>query len=98
MMKDHLRAAGVVLLAWVLVVHAQDTLPYTTYSSFAQLLGARDARHPAITRVSDPGTREHPAYTGFFFYQVHQFDVAGRYLLGLRVYFQSRDVRPDDRG
>ena len=76
----------------------QDNLPYTTYTGFDQLLKARDARYVPLTRVSDPGTREHPVYTGFFFYQVLQFDTTGRYLLGLRVYFQGRDVKADDRG
>ncbi len=88
--------AFLMALAWP--VHAQDNLPYTTYTSFDKLLGARDARYSAITRVSDPGPEEKRAYTGFFFYQVLQFDVSGRYLLGLRVYCQSRDVRADDRG
>jgi hypothetical protein len=83
-------------MAFAWPVHAQDSLPYTTYTSFDQLLERRDARHPAITRVSDPGTAEHPAYTGFFFYQCLQFDTTGRYLLGMRVYFQNRDVKPTD--
>jgi hypothetical protein len=61
-------------------------------------MGARDVRYPPITRVSDPGPAEKRAYTGFFFYQVEQFDLTGRYLLGLKVYCQSRDVRADDRG
>src|SRR5438128_2059128 len=91
-------AAVAVLMALGWPVHAQQNLPYTTYTSFERLLGARDAQYRAISRVSDPGTAEKRAYTGFFFYQVQQFDVSGRYLLGLRVYFQSRDVRPDDRG
>jgi hypothetical protein len=88
--------AFLIALAWS--AGASDDPAYTTFATFDQLLGARSVHYPAITRVSDPGTREHPAYTGFFFYQVDQFDVSGRYLLGLRVYFQSRDVRPDDRG
>jgi hypothetical protein len=50
-----------------------------------------------MTRVSDPGTREHPIYTGFFFYQCLQFDTTGLYLLGMKVYFEKRHIRPDDR-
>ena len=87
--------AMIMALAWTGA--AQDVLPYTTYTNFDQVLEARNARYPAIVRVSDPGTSERPIYTGFFFYQVLQFDRTGRYLLGLRVYFQSRDVRADDR-
>ena len=74
-----------------------DYLP-PTLTSFDKLLGARDAKYPAIVRVSDPGPASNRAYTGFFFYQVEQVDVSGRYVLGLKVYCQSRDVRADDRG
>src|SRR4029077_2564856 len=44
-----------------------------------------------------PGAGGHRAYTGFFFYQCLQFDTTGRYLLGMRVYFENRAVQPDDR-
>lgn len=84
------------VLAWS--VYSQENIPYTTYTNFNQVLEGRNARYSAITRVSDPGTSERRFYTGFFFYQVFQFDASGRYLLGLRVYFQSRDVKADDRG
>jgi len=55
------------------------------------------ARYVTLTRVSDPGTPEHPVYTGFFFYQCLQFDTTGHYLLGMRIYFENRDVEPTDR-
>ena len=42
--------------------------------------------------------RENPNYTGFFFYQCLQFDPTGRYILGMRVHCQNRDVQPTDRG
>jgi hypothetical protein len=71
---------------------------YTTYTNFEQVLAGQNARYLPLTRVSDRGTSERRFYNGFFFYQVLQFDTAGRYLLGLRVYCQSRDVKPDDRG
>src|SRR5258708_2222308 len=87
---------GLILLL-ISPLQAQD-LPYTTYPTFDRLLGARDAKYAALSRVSAPGTPDHPAYTGFFFYQVQQFDQSNRYLLGLKVYCQSRDVRADDRG
>src|SRR5262245_10304180 len=86
------------LAALVCPALAQENLPYTTCTNFDQVLAAQNPRYPAITRVSDPGTSEHRFYNGFFFYQVLQFDTTGRYLLGLRVYFQSRDVKADDRG
>jgi hypothetical protein len=92
------RGATIFLAGLTWSVCAQENLPYTTCTNFDQVLAARDAHYPAITRVSDPGTPEHRFYNGFFFYQILQFDPTGRYLLGLRVYCPSRDVRPDDRG
>jgi hypothetical protein len=79
-------------------VQAQESLPYTAYTSFDQVLEGRKARYPAMIRVSDPGTKERPIYTGFFFYQCLQFDKTGRYLLGMRVYFEYRSIKPSDRG
>jgi hypothetical protein len=70
---------------------------YTTYPDFIRVMEANGARYPALTRVSDPGSREHPVYTGFFFYQCLQFDATGRYLLGMRVDFDKRIIRTDDR-
>ena len=88
------------LMTPALAVQGQDRLPYTTYTSFSQvlLLEDSDAHYPVITRVSHPGSSTHRAYTGFFFYQCLQFDTTGRYLLGMRIYFQNRSVQPDDRG
>lgn len=75
---------------------AQDDPPYRTYGSFVELMAGERARYPKLVRVSDPGTKESPNYTGFFFYQCLQFDPADRYLLGMRVHCQNRDVRPTD--
>jgi len=69
---------------------------YTTYTRFDRVMTATDAQYPALTRVSDPGTGA-PVYTGFFFYQCLQFDRMGRYLLGMKVDFDKREIRPDDR-
>src|SRR5713101_4316444 len=88
------RGTGIFLMALAWPVPAQENLSYTTYTNFDQVLTARNARYAVLTRVSDPGTSEHRAYTGFFFYGVIQFDAAGRYMLGMKVYFQSRDVKP----
>src|SRR6185503_18564722 len=77
--------------------HAQPNLPYTTYTDFGQVLKGNDARYLSVRRVSDAGSGDHRAYTGFFFYQCLQFDSTGRYLLGMRVYFQNRPVQPSDR-
>src|SRR5215475_816166 len=85
------------LLGLVSAAHAQQDLPYTTYTDFSQVLKGNDARYLSVKRVSDPGPGEHRAYTGFFFYQCLQFDKTGRYLLGMRVYFQNRPVQASDR-
>jgi hypothetical protein len=89
--------ATLFLMVTPLAVHAQDVPPYTTYTSFSQVLEGINARYLSVTRVSDPGTTGHPTYTGFFFYQCLQFDPTGRYVLGMRVYFQNRLVEPTDR-
>lgn len=70
---------------------------YTTYGDFHQVMEAKGARYPKLTRVSDPGTRERPNYTGFFFYQCLQFDKTGRYLLAMQVDFENRDILADDQ-
>jgi hypothetical protein len=93
-----LRGAVVFLTVLISAGQAQDELSYTTYTRFNQVLEGRNARYPAITRVSDPGVDGDRAYTGFFFYQCLQFDTTGRYLLGMKVYIQNRIVEPADRG
>jgi hypothetical protein len=62
------------------------------------LVEGKNLEYAPVVRVSDPGTKERPAYTGFWFYDEQQFDVSGRYALGMKVYFQGRDVKPSDRG
>jgi hypothetical protein len=81
-----------------LAIKAEDKLPYTTYKSFDELLQGSNARYLTVARVSDPELGGRRAYTGFFFYQCLQFDTAGRYLLGMRVYFDNRPVTASDRG
>ena len=95
--RGFLRSKLHFLMLPALAVHAQHQPAYTTYTSFSQVLEGSDARYFKVTRVSDPGSSELPAYTGFFFYQCLQFDSTGRYLLGTRVYFQNRAVQPTDR-
>jgi len=95
--QQFLRGTVIFLMVLVWPDHAQGNLPYTTYTSFDQVLKGRDARYVSLTRVSDPGTSEQAVYTGFFFYQCLQFDATGRYLLGMKVYFEYRDIQPTDR-
>jgi hypothetical protein len=97
-LKQLLPATVIFLTALAPAVYVQDNLPYTTYTSFNEILEGSNARYPAITRVSDPGAEGRRVYTGFFFYQCLQFDTTGRYLLGMKVYIQNRIVEPADRG
>jgi hypothetical protein len=97
-LKQLLAATVIFLTALAPAVYVQDNLPYTTYTSFNEILEGSNARYPAITRVSDPGAEGRRVYTGFFFYQCLQFDTTGRYLLGMKVYIQNRIVEPADRG
>lgn len=64
---------------------------YETCTTFAQVMAART--QVEVKRISEP----HGQYTGFFFYQCLQFDPTDRYVLGMRVYIQNREVRPTDR-
>jgi hypothetical protein len=81
-------AAGTEVTPWA--------LSYTTCTNFDQVIEGRGALDRVITRVSDPGSKEHPLYTGFFFYQCLQFDATGRYVLAMRVDFDYRPIQPTD--
>lgn len=71
---------------------------YSTCATWDELIEGKNVRYAPVVRMSDPGTKDRPAYTGFWFYDEQQFDVSGRYALGMKVYFQGRDVEPSDRG
>jgi hypothetical protein len=55
-------------------------------------------QYAPVIRVSDPGTKERPFYTGFWFFDGLQFDETGRYALAMKVNFHGREVTPADRG
>ncbi len=71
---------------------------YSTCESWGELVAGENFKYVSPVRVSDPGSKERPAYTGFWFFDEQQFDITGRYALGMKVYFQERDVEPSDRG
>lgn len=76
---------------------------YKTYLSFNELLNSKDTGSFKPVRVSQPGSQENPAYSGFFFYncsqnELLQFDPSGRYMLGMRVFIEGRKVLPSDKG
>ncbi|HKP17162.1 MAG TPA: hypothetical protein VJT84_01705, partial [Gaiellaceae bacterium] len=69
---------------------------YSTFRSWADLFAHKDAAYPKLTRLSDPGTKGSPSYTGFWWYGIEQFDATGRYALAMRVHVQNRTIRPSD--
>src|SRR4051794_30374476 len=71
---------------------------YSTCKTWQEVVDREDLRYAEVIRVSDPGTKEQPAYNGFWFFDGLQFDESGRYALAMRVHFQDRDVTPTDRG
>ena len=71
---------------------------YSTCQRWREVVAGENLRYATVTRVSDPGTKDRPVYTGFWFYDGLQFDESGRYALAMKVYFQERDVTTSDRG
>src|SRR5215218_4538751 len=84
----------VVLGCWVPAI-AQE---YSTCKSWQDVVEGENLRYAPVIRVSDPGTKDRPVYTGFWFYDGLQFDESGRYALAMKVDFHGRDVTPSDRG
>jgi len=71
---------------------------YSTCKSWQEVVAGEKLRYAPVVRLSDPGTKDRPSYTGFWFFDGLQFDDSGRYALAMKVDFQSRDVTPSDRG
>jgi len=90
-----MRTWFVIVLGLVASVAGQE---YSMCSRWDELIEGKNIRYMPVVRVSDPGTKDRPAYTGFWFYDELQFDVSGRYALAMKVYFQGRDVTATDRG
>jgi hypothetical protein len=79
--------------------HASNGEPgYSTCKSWQEVVEGGNLPYQTVTRVSDPGTKDRPAYTGYWFYDGLQFDESGRYALAMKVDFQNREVKPSDRG
>jgi len=85
------------IIVWSLAASAAAQ-EYSTCTTWDDLVEGKNVRYASVIRVSDPGTKSRPMYTGFWFYDELQFDISGRFALGLKVYFQGRDVAPSDRG
>lgn len=90
-----LRIVTVIFLYTPFSILAQD---YSTCNTWEELISKEGFLYAEVIRVSDPGTKEKPSYTGFWFYDEFQFDKNNRYMLGMTVHFQDRDVQPADTG
>ena len=86
---------SIIVLVLAATTAAQE---YSACGTWDELVEGKNIRYASVVRVSDPGTKERPVYTGFWFYDELQFDVFGRYALGMKVTFQQRAVTPSDRG
>src|SRR4051794_36139156 len=67
---------------------------YSTCKTWQEVVDGNNFRYADIIRISEPGTKEHPVYTGYWFFDGQQFDESGRYALAMKVDFQNRDVTP----
>src|SRR6476646_7125475 len=95
-----LRCSAMVALAQPGILAPQYVLAqeYSTCRSWQEVVEGKNHRYAPAMRVSDPGTKERPIYTGFWFFEGLQFDESGRYALAMKVDFKERDVTPSDRG
>lgn len=71
---------------------------YSTCKTWPEVVAGENFRYAPVIRVSDPGTKEQPVYTGFWFFDGLQFDESGRYALAMKVHFHERDVTATDLG
>src|SRR5262245_58835538 len=71
---------------------------YSTCKTWKEIASRDDLRYAPLTRVSTPGTKDRPIYSGFWFFDGLQFDESGRYALAMKVHFKERDVTAADRG
>jgi hypothetical protein len=87
-------SVAILTLAFAAAAEAQE---YTTYKNWSEVVAGTNAKYATLKRISDPGTSTSPAYTGFWFFGMDQFDSTGRYSLGMKVTFQNRDVKSTDK-
>src|SRR5437868_6831980 len=64
---------------------------YSICKTWQEVVERDDLHYASVVRISDPGTKDRPAYTGFWFYDGLQFDESGRYALAMKVDFKERD-------
>lgn len=83
--------------------HEKSTSPaYSTCNSFDEMMERTDLKYLQPVRISPVGTKKKPFYNGFFYYnhtqtECLQSEPTGRYLLGMRVFIEGREVQPFDK-
>src|SRR5262245_57367061 len=86
--QDRNLGAGSIAVAASLHSSAVDAAPeYPTCKSWREVVEGEDLRYAPVIRVTDPGTQDRPAYSGFWFFDGLQFDEPGRYALAMKVHF-----------
>ncbi len=83
----------IIALVWIVKAGAQM---YTTCATWEELVHGVNHKYAKLVRVSDPGSSDKPVYTGFWYFDVEQFDPSGRYALAMKVTFQNREVQVTD--
>jgi len=87
---------------WILITSilaaSAGAQQYTTCSTWKDLVHGKGNPYAQIVRISDPGSKDRPVYTGFWYFDVQQFDATGRYALAMKVGFQNRQVQTADIG
>ena len=76
---------------------------YSICNSFDEMLNTPGIKYFDPVRISPVGTKKKPIYNGFFYYnhtpsECLQFEPTGRYLLGMRIFIEGREVQPFDKG
>ena len=76
---------------------------YTICNSIDDLYNTPNIKFFDPVRISPVGSKEKPIYHGFFYYnhtqtECVQFEPTGRYLLGMRISIEGREVKPTDKG
>ena len=88
--QDRRLEAGSIDAAASLHASAVDAAQeYSTCKSWREVVEGEKLRYAPVIRVSDPGTKDRPAYTGFWFYDGLQFDESGRFALAMKVDFHG---------
>ena len=99
---------GILIISGIIVYNfkiafKKSRVSYTTYDNFNDMANAENGDYFKPVRISPTGSSEKAVYHGFFFFscsphELFQFDPTGRYMLGMRIFIEGREVQPSDKG